>query len=265
MSEERIDPNTADLEALQQLPGIGAGLAQRIINHRPYGSVEDLLTVPGLGGGTLERIRGRLRFEAAATDEPEAEPDETEASEVGAQRAGAPAAEQPGSPPAERGERGVPAHGDDQPMRRLGRLPGRSPGWWAALGLAAASVLCSVSLTLVVLLGINGTLDYGRHAAVRRVESRASQLESDLSAANSELNALRGRLEVIAGLSGRMTELEGRMDAAEQQLDRTAAALDAVQQQVDDLQQQGDRLDRIEAFFAGLQELLGQWFTEPGG
>lgn len=236
MSEERLDPNTADLEALQQLPGIGAELAERIVNHRPYRSAEDLLTVPGLGGGTLDRIRGRLRFPAGSS-EVQAEADGLSQIETEAE-----------APP--RGPFG---------------LQGRSPGWWAALTLAAASVLCAVSLTLVVLLGINGTLDYGRHAAVRRVESRASQLESDLSAANSELNALRGRLEVIEGLSGRMTELEGRMDAAEQELDRTAGALDAVRQQVDDLQEQGDRLDRIEAFFAGLQELLGQWFAEPEG
>lgn len=291
MAEERIDPNSADLEALRQLPGIGAGLAQRIVDRRPYRTAQDLLAVPGVGSATLERIRPRLRFEAPEPPAAAAEPKQPESAAVGEGTVEPKRAAEPGEPESapegvgdaesERAEQaeakrvaelrpGEAETGEGDRSEgmlggRLESLLGGSPSWWAALGLAAASALCSISLTLLVLLGINGTLDYGRHAAVRRVESRASQLESAVSEANSELSAVRRRLEVIEGLSGRMAGLEGRMDQTQQQLEQMAGALDDMQQQVDSLQQQSDRLDRIEAFFIGLQELLGQWFPAPEG
>lgn len=52
-----VDLNTAALAQLEALPGIGPALAQRIVEHRPYRSVDDLLKVPGIGPATLEKIR----------------------------------------------------------------------------------------------------------------------------------------------------------------------------------------------------------------
>ena len=59
-----IDPNTADLDALTTLPGIGPALARRILEDRaangPYRAAADLLRVKGIGPATLARIRPRL-------------------------------------------------------------------------------------------------------------------------------------------------------------------------------------------------------------
>ena len=58
---ERINVNTADEAELQRLPGIGAMLAQRIVDHReangPFAAVEELLQVEGIGPSTLEELR----------------------------------------------------------------------------------------------------------------------------------------------------------------------------------------------------------------
>jgi competence protein ComEA len=51
-----LDLNTATFEELQELPGIGPKLAERILAHRPYKKVEDLDDVPGIGQRTLEKL-----------------------------------------------------------------------------------------------------------------------------------------------------------------------------------------------------------------
>jgi len=53
----RIELNTATMEELLLLPGVGPARARAILAHRPYRRVEDLLKVPGIGPKTLERLR----------------------------------------------------------------------------------------------------------------------------------------------------------------------------------------------------------------
>jgi competence protein ComEA len=60
-SIEKIDVNTADATALEELPGIGEVLAASIIDYRtqngPFSSVDELEDVSGIGPATLEDIR----------------------------------------------------------------------------------------------------------------------------------------------------------------------------------------------------------------
>jgi competence protein ComEA len=57
----RIALNRADAAALEELPGVGPVLAERIVAHReangPYQEAEDLLEVSGIGEAKLASIR----------------------------------------------------------------------------------------------------------------------------------------------------------------------------------------------------------------
>ena len=58
-----LDPNTASRDDLMRLPGVGETLANRIIEHRPYQRVVDLLEVEGIGPARFRELKAMLRIE----------------------------------------------------------------------------------------------------------------------------------------------------------------------------------------------------------
>jgi DNA uptake protein ComE-like DNA-binding protein len=59
--EDRIDINTASVRALDKLPGIGPELVERIMRHRPYRKLDELITKKVLGRKQFARIKDRIR------------------------------------------------------------------------------------------------------------------------------------------------------------------------------------------------------------
>lgn len=57
--QQRVDVNSASVEELTSLPGIGPTIAARIVAGRPYAELDALLEVEGIGPKRLAAIRRR--------------------------------------------------------------------------------------------------------------------------------------------------------------------------------------------------------------
>jgi competence protein ComEA len=62
-----VHVNTATVDELQTLPGVGPEMAQRIIDYReangPFTDIESLDAVPGIGPSMLEKLQGLVAFD----------------------------------------------------------------------------------------------------------------------------------------------------------------------------------------------------------
>ena len=65
-----VDVNSANLQELQRISGVGPAIAQRIIDYRnahgAFTSIEDLQKVRGIGTKTMERIRPQVTVQGGA-------------------------------------------------------------------------------------------------------------------------------------------------------------------------------------------------------
>ncbi|RMF48682.1 MAG: hypothetical protein D6755_03425 [Anaerolineae bacterium] len=73
MAPPRVNLNTATKTELIALPRIGRTLAQRIIEARPFGALEELAAIPGLSAAALEELRPLVTLGDAGETEPSAE------------------------------------------------------------------------------------------------------------------------------------------------------------------------------------------------
>ena len=149
----------------------------------------------------------------------------------------------------------------------------RTPTPSARLGYAGLAVaillgaLFGALLALLVIGGINGTLDFGQAEAVVNSQVRLDGLSVQADTLQSDIDGLRQRLDDLEGLTG-------RMDGVEQAVDELDTTLSQAQADVDTLNTRADQLDRdisavraaadrFNTFLDGLRDLLFEFQGAP--
>jgi competence ComEA-like helix-hairpin-helix protein len=332
MVEQKLELNSATVEELTRLPGIGPALAERIVRYRetvhPFEEPLQITAVSGIGERTYSPIADRLtvappeevsapRVEAAAEElegeegapgdsetegtvippgesiSPE-EPDLEElASEERWPEAGEAAVEateegpsEAEEPPAE--EEAVERPAPEAPPTERGLLPGSAPtpseraapsrSVWARLSWLWTAILggfLGMLFALVVLAGINGSLDIAHSRAVLNIENQIDGLMADVDSLEGDVAGLRTRLDALEGLTARMDQVESAVDDLREEAadlsERTGAleeAVAAVSEELgvisDDVATLQEQAGRTRDFFIRLQSMLNDVFGEVG-
>ena len=280
-----VDLNRATAEELDALPGIGPGLAQRIVAFREerggFRAPEELATVPGIGLATYARLADRLivvplpvalparlgwagelaglppQVEEAAPQgralPAQGHPPAPEKVLAGAQVE--PPAEAPKPPPVA----AVALPSTPAPAPEPARRGGLFWLWSSLLG-----GLLGMLFTLLVFSGINGSLDLSNSHAVLGLRNQVNGLTAEMDTLRGEISGLRQRLDTLEGLTVRVDKAESAVEMLRQEtveLDQRAGALESELAKVSEgLGAMQAQTQRVTTFFGGLQALLQDVF-----
>ncbi len=273
---KKVRINQADVEALQQLPGIGRSLADKIIAARPLDGAEDLLEIRGIGKSTFEGIEPLISF-------PRSKPHKKTL--PGSDGLGVVDSslklDQPYSLISEDGRgHDVKQGGVENALDRIPKstpevaeskpsIPksvtarktlSRAETLWLVFGVGFIAMILAVVTTLVIIGGINETLDFNRLQSVQGIESSLSVLQRELGNISSELDSLDQRLQPLEGLSGRVVIVEEQIGSLQGVVDEAVLTVGSMQADLDWLLTENtrlsDRVIRFDNFLGGLEELM---------
>jgi competence ComEA-like helix-hairpin-helix protein len=173
-------------------------------------------------------------------------------------------AELPAEPkPEPRPRRRPPASSPPAPPRS----PPARPGYFGLVVATLMGALFGALLALLVIGGINGTLDFAQTEVVVSSQAELDRLSIEADTLLSDLEGLRQRLDRLEGLTA-------RMDGVEQAVDDLDTALAEVQSEANALGARADRLeadisavraaaDRFNLFLDGMRDLLFEFQGAP--
>lgn len=297
MTEEeqfKINLNTADEKTLQQLPGIGRSLAKKIVDSRPFSEVDDLQKIRGLGKSVLERITPHLVIEEPQ-DQVEVDLDE-EPTDLEMPKDFAPDIEPEISYISPDGQKEddltdsqllyeaedtseavAPDVQEEKVDEKKPPVPAKKPRLvrafsrmetiWLVVAVGVMTLILSVLMSLVILGGINGTLDFSQLQTVKQLENDVSVFETSLERLSSSIDAIDQRLAPLEGLSGRMTSVEDLVDTVRGDVEDALATVELMQSDLDNLSVEtarlSGRIDLFDAFLDGLHSLINEIFALP--
>ena len=268
-----VDINLADAETLTQLQGVGGRLAERIIEARPFESIDDLTRVRGISDKDLERLRPFLTISAAtalteaveevvndtietatevesedvveAVDEVEilesaAEPEvvtETIIESVDDDVIALEAADE---------IEGVQEEEDEAVLEELEPVeetpaPVAPPAYitrGGACSLIFLSGLVTLVLAIVITLGIlstfnNRRLSYASPNQIAALQAEAESLSTQANILAEDIDSLRTRMDNLEALSGQVSEMQTEFADLQEEIVNLQATVASNQEEFD--------------------------------
>ena len=283
--ETIINPNSAEMDELRSLPGIGPALAERIIAARPFNAPQDMLRVTGVSPSVLEKIQPFLQFDSPAEAEietpAEEETDEIMISEAELESALADAAkESTGESTAETLEEETPEDEPEPelieeestapppppvpaPARSGDKMPNfmtRSQVFWMTAAFSFFTFIIAVALTLSIVSALNGGLRFASPRDVNTLRSQISDLQTQSETLDGDLTDLRTRMDNFDAIGGRVTSLEDHVDTLSSDFETVSSEVETLTSDVAAVSETVDSLrtdsNRFQSFLEGLAELL---------
>ncbi len=275
-----LNVNAASASEITALDGIGASVAQRIVEYRheygPFEQMADLLHVPGVGEKLLSRLRTQIRIEvpvplsadSLASVEPEAaqlDPAEatvTENTTTQSDPQGTTDARDRQGSKAPRRSDSSPAGAQVRPASVAAPEERSAHSMWESVLLVFTAGILGAAIALIAVIVWPGALGLASQAdmsaltldleAVRadnarletdldQVSSSVSLMETQLSEAASSLASVR---DDLADAQGRVSVLRSDMETTVGSLEtRTVSSLADLQNQVDRTQDDLAQID----------------------
>jgi len=224
-----LDVNTASAPEISALDGIGASVAQRIVEYRheygPFDQMADLLHVPGVGEKLLERLKTQIRIgmpppltsdaPASEVQGPVQQEDTATVAQSASIRSDARITVDPtasdGAKTAHR--RASAASAQAAQVARTDLRQARSI--WESLLLVVTAGILGAAIALVVAMAWPGALGLASQAEL-------NALTLDLDAVRTDNDMLRGQLADLVGsvssLQSAMSEASSNLSSAQDDL-----------------------------------------------